>query len=100
MYWTSATKSGLKEYQLEKALLDGSQRSTIVTKMGMGIGLTIDYELGQLFWSNNVKRIIESATTNGKFCTGGPLQSKIIFIIKTHINATSYFVIGPDFIKT
>ena len=66
MYWVSAfSPYSFYKYQIERAYLDGSQRSTLISDIGLVTDLTIDYGSGRLFWADSQKGTIESAGMDG-----------------------------------
>ena len=68
MYWMSVMNSSLVfDYRIERAHLDGNQRTTIVTNIGLVIGFTIDVNDKRLYWSVIGKESVGSADLDGEF---------------------------------
>lgn len=52
--------------RLERSLLDGSNRSTIIVDIGLATGLTVDYQTNRLYWADALKDRLEMCDLNGK----------------------------------
>lgn len=64
MYWT---EWGGKP-KIDRAAMDGSERTTLVPNVGRANGLTIDYAKRRLYWTDLDTNLIESSNMLGKFC--------------------------------
>ena len=64
MYWSSASRHGRRQYQIERAYLDGSQRVVVISGIRALTAFTIDYDKSMLYWAD--KRVIEASKTDGK----------------------------------
>ena len=64
MYWSSASRHGRRQYQIERAYLDGSQRVVVISGIRALTAFTIDYDTSMLYWAD--KRVIEASKTDGK----------------------------------
>ena len=69
MYWT---EWGGKP-KIDRAAMDGSERTTLVPNVGRANGLTIDYAKRRLYWTDLDTNLIESSNMLGKlysfFCS-------------------------------
>lgn len=63
MYWT---EWGGKP-KIDRAAMDGSERTTLVPNVGRANGLTIDYVKRRLYWTDLDTNLIESSNMLGKF---------------------------------
>lgn len=63
MYWT---EWGGKP-KIDRAAMDGSERTTLVPNVGRANGLTIDYAKRRLYWTDLDTNLIESSNMLGKF---------------------------------
>lgn len=66
MYWT---EWGGKP-KIDRAAMDGSERTTLVPNVGRANGLTIDYAKRRLYWTDLDTNLIESSNMLGErlFC--------------------------------
>lgn len=62
MYWT---EWGGKP-KIDRAAMDGSERTTLVPNVGRANGLTIDYAKRRLYWTDLDTNLIESSNMLGK----------------------------------
>lgn len=69
MYWT---EWGGKP-KIDRAAMDGSERTTLVPNVGRANGLTIDYAKRRLYWTDLDTNLIESSNMLGK------LYSSVLF---------------------
>ena len=65
MYWT---EWGGKP-KIDRAAMDGSERTTLVPNVGRANGLTIDYAKRRLYWTDLDTILIESSNMLGKLCS-------------------------------
>lgn len=63
MYWT---EWGGKP-KIDRAAMDGSERTTLVPNVGRANGLTIDYAKRRLYWTDLDTNLIESSNMLGRF---------------------------------
>lgn len=50
----------MNKARVERAALDGSDRTTYLDDLGRVSGLAIDFDAGRLYWANLDRRVIES----------------------------------------
>lgn len=62
MYWT---EWGGKP-KIDRAAMDGSERTTLVPNVGRANGLTIDYAKRRLYWTDLDTNLIESSNMLGE----------------------------------
>ncbi|KAK7873393.1 hypothetical protein R5R35_000192 [Gryllus longicercus] len=62
MYWSDWGNQG----RIERAALDGSQRSELFLKTGRARGLTIDYATRQLYWTDSYPAALYMASLDGR----------------------------------
>lgn len=67
MYWT---EWGGKP-KIDRAAMDGSERTTLVPNVGRANGLTIDYAKRRLYWTDLDTNLIESSNMLGEFQSPG-----------------------------
>lgn len=78
MYWT---EWGGKP-KIDRAAMDGSERTTLVPNVGRANGLTIDYAKRRLYWTDLDTNLIESSNMLGKL---------YFFFIQTDNNSSVLF---------
>nr|CAD7457230.1 unnamed protein product [Timema tahoe] len=61
MYWSDWGDMG----RIERAAMDGSRRTVLISKLGRANGLTIDYVQRRLYWTEITSPAIESADLDG-----------------------------------
>ena len=61
MYWSDWGSDG----RIEKAGMDGSQRASIVTGVTWPNGLSIDFDLQRLYWTDAGRKTIEHSDLHG-----------------------------------
>ena len=61
MYWTDWSQPP----KLERARLDGTNRTVILNDIGRVNGFTIDHMHGRMYWADIDKKVIESALLDG-----------------------------------
>lgn len=67
MYWT---EWGGKP-KIDRAAMDGSERTTLVPNVGRANGLTIDYAKRRLYWTDLDTNLIESSNMLGELQSPG-----------------------------
>lgn len=67
MYWT---EWGGKP-KIDRASMDGSERTTLVPNVGRANGLTIDYAKRRLYWTDLDTNLIESSNMLGELQSPG-----------------------------
>jgi len=70
MYWT---EWGGKP-KIDRAAMDGTERTTLVPNVGRANGLTIDYAKRRLYWTDLDTNLIESSNMLGKPQSPGQRQ--------------------------
>uniref|UniRef100_T1J651 EGF-like domain-containing protein n=1 Tax=Strigamia maritima TaxID=126957 RepID=T1J651_STRMM len=63
IYWSDWSSSP----RIERAAMDGTQRSVLISVDGRVNGLTIDYTDKKLYWANIDKKLIESSDLSGSY---------------------------------
>ncbi|OWF50740.1 low-density lipoprotein receptor-related protein 6-like [Mizuhopecten yessoensis] len=85
IYWTD----WVEPHRLERAALDGSQRTTLNSNFGKVNGLTIDYADKRLFWADLDSRSIESSDMDG---------TNQVTIVKDHVPQPMGLTLYLDFV--